>query len=1012
MHQAPIIPRLRVTSLMLAAMLAHSHAADAAPAPATASAAVSSPGKVIVRVGTHGTYGRVVFVVPRGVVAQMAQNDDNTLTLSMPGAGDVPDSLRTTLNVTSIGGGNNEARLTLAPDSHPVLWQGAGRIVVDVYAGKAPPVRVRAMGGTAHLDAPPVPPAAPAKPDGVAPKNGPPQLPLKTLSNLAQNGAQPSTPAPTSSAPTSPAPTSPASSSQVASSAAVTTNEARDAAPSPVIATPLDAPTTSSAAAAPDAIATDGLVAARVPVEQAGGQDAILIPFDRNVGAAAFSRGGLAHVIFDDGKPVDTVQLKDDPVFGSARITLLPAATHFAMRLAPGKRLSLRRRADGWLVAVVPQSGPVDAAHIDIKGGVIGIEIPQAAATLVMDDPVTGGRLLVGTVRAEGPALPVPHASPEFSLLPSWSGVLVAAESDRLSLRALKKGFSLAAATGPKLAAVLGSEAEQAMADAGSLTRHFDLTPLPLVTRRARLLSDEAAAAAAAKLGRFAPRLRTAQDMIALGLNREAGGLLRVAMQDDPGQAANADALGLLGMADWLAGRGDGAALGAPALGASDETALWRAIVQPGVDGKAAATVANTWRLLLAYPEPLRRRLLPLAADIMLKGGQPMAAEALLARVPASMLDPQRARALQMAGKTDQALALLDRLGNGRDRKVAASSLRDAVELRLASGKITAAAAAAALDRHLYAWRDDALEADQRLRIAALRGQAGAWRSALSLLRETDALYPDVRDRVRALERQVITNLLSSSDAAHLAPLDLVALVDENSNLLAEKDASATLAPILVEKLLALDLPQRADPLLAKLMAATEAPEAKAILGARLAALRLEQGDSAGAHAVLAASDAAGLPASVTAHRAVLQARALSLDGADDAALSVLAGQDSQEALEVQAQLLEKRKDWPRAEGVLQHLARASLPTSGPLTDAQQDLVLRLASAASQAGDMALLQQMQGGDATRLSAGPRAELFQALSTLPIRALADLPRSGREAVAARAVPAAFASYDTH
>jgi hypothetical protein len=1007
MPPAAIIPRWIMAALMLAAMQSHGRAADAPPLPAAPPAAVSQPGKVIVRVGTHGTFGRVVFVVPRGVIGQMALNDGNIVTLSMPGAGDVPDSAHTTLHVTSIGGGNNAARLTLAPDSHPVLWQESGRIVVDVYAGKTPPTHLRATGGTAAPDPALARPAAPAKLGGATPQDAPRQPPRTPLSNLAQDDAQPSSPAASSLASSGSA-----SSGSASSGSGAPPIEAQNAAPSPVTAAPLDAPPPSSAATPPDPVATDGLVAARVPVEAAGGQDAILIPFDRGVGAAAFSRAGVAHVIFDDGKPVDTVQLKDDPVFGSARITLLPAATHFAMRLAPGKRLSLHRREDGWVVAVVAQAGAADAAHIVMKSGVIGIEIPQAAATVVMDDPVTGGRLLVGTVRAEGPAVPVPHASPEFSLLPSWSGVLVAAESDRLALRALKNGFSLATATGPKLAAVVGSQAEQAMEDAGTLTRHFDFTPLPLATRRARLLSDQAAAAAAPKLGRFAPRVRTAQDMLALGLNREAGGLLRVAMQDDPGQAQNADALGLLGMADWLAGRGDGAALAAPALGASDETALWRAILRPASDGKAAATLANTWRLLLAYPEPLKRRLLPLAADIMLNGGQRGAAEALLARIPASILDPQRARALQMAGKTDQALALLDRLGNGRDRKVAASSLRDAVELRLASGKITPAAAAAALDRHLYAWRDDALEADQRLRIAALRGQAGAWRSALSLLRETDALDPAVHDRARALERQVIANLLASSEAAHVAPLDLVALVEENADLLAEKDASETLAPILVEKLLALDLPQRADPILAKLMAATAAPDAKAILGGRLAALRLEQGDSAGAKAVLAASDATGLPASVTAHRAVLQARALSLDGTDDAALSVLAAQDGQEALELQAQLLEKRKDWPRAEGVLQRLVRASLPATGPLSDSQQDLVLRLASAASEAGDMALLQQMQGGDGPRLSAGPRAELFQALSTRPIQALADLPRSAREAVAARAVPAAFASYDTH
>jgi hypothetical protein len=39
-------------------------------------------------------------------------------------------------------------------------------------------------------------------------------------------------------------------------------------------------------------------------------------------------------------------------------------------------------------------------------------------------------------------------------------------------------------------------------------------------------------------------------------------------------------------------------------------------------------------------------------------------------------------------------------------------------------------------------------------------------------------------------------------------------------------------------------------------------------------------------------------------------------------------------------------------------------------------------------------------------------LFAARATQPVHALADLPRSGREAVAAKAMPAALARYDAH
>jgi hypothetical protein len=965
----------------VAALLAWAMAAAQADQPVP-------PSGVGVRVGAHGSFGRVVFLVPQGIVAHLDRPNDATVQVSMPGAGQVPASPHGTVNVSSISGGNNVAVLTVAPGARPVLWQSQGKVVVDVYAGQAPVAHAPGSAPAGMAPAAAKPAGAPvaavlqenmhAPPMHVAPRTAPAAAPAKPA---APQDAKPET--------------------------------ERNSGPGIMLPAPPPVAVPGPVAAPMEAADNDGLVAARIA---AGGvaalpadANAILVPFDSAVTAAAFFHAGRAHVIFSDSKPVDVAQLKDDPVFGSARVTLLPAATHLTLQLATGMRLRLLRQPDGWVVAVVPQAAATDAANIALANGALSIGMPGAADTVVVDDEVTGDRLLVGTVRIEGPAVLVSHASPEFTLLPSWLGAVVQAHGDRLALRAVKAGFVLGSATGPPVAAVLATEDGQVLADAGKLTRRFDLLRLPVQVRRARLISDMGAAAATPKLARFAPRLRAAQDMLALGLFGEAASVLRAAIADDPAHAQDPDATSLIAMADWLGGRGDGAAATAPALGDSDEISLWRALLRPA-GTTSAATAANTWRLLLAYPDPLQRKLLPLAADIMLRGGQRPAADALLARVASRSLDPQRATSLEMAGQTDAALAMLDSVGSGRDRKLAATALRDAVELRLASGRMKPADAAAALDKHLFAWRDDELEASQRMRIAALQSQAGAWRPALAKLRETDALYPALHDKIRAQERHILGDLLAAGATAKMAPLDLVALVEENADLLAEKEASSDLAPVLVDKLLALDLPERADPLLGKLMVATQSPEAKAALGARLAALRLDQVDPAGAKAALAASDAGGLTPGLAAHRAALQARALLAAGDENAAMTLLMGQDGAEALELRADMLEKRRDWPDAEAALKALARATLPETGALTDAQQDLVLRLASAASEAGDMVYLLQMQVGLASRLAAGPRADLFAALATQPVHALTDLPRSGREAVAAKAVPAALARYD--
>lgn len=774
--------------------------------------------------------------------------------------------------------------------------------------------------------------------------------------------------------------------------------------------------TLGGAGAEPDtvAVATDGLAVARLPNPPDGVVAALLLPFDPVVGAAAFRRGGRAHVVFDESKPLDLAALRDDHLFADAKVSLQTAATDLSLSLPAGAAMALKRRPEGWEVDITSASPQRDSARLSGKPGILNIAMADAAETLVLTDPGSGARLLVGTVHKPGQGVAVGHRSAEFRLCPSWAGVVVEAQSDRLDLHAERTGFALRMANGPALAAQLAST-EQDLADAGALTRQLELTALPVPALLGHLQATLQEAALAPKLARFAPRLRAAQDLLALGLGREAVSVLHAALQDDPSQALNARAGSLLAAAEFLAGEQEDAAPGAPPrpmLSGSDEAALWRAIEGQGTESapQNAATLAATWRLLLAYPAPLRARLMPVVADALLAGSQLEAAAALLAKEDDPRLDLERAQLLQLQNKPAEALALLDRLAAGLDRKQAAIANRRAVELRLAQHQIEPGAAAAALEQHLYAWREPKFELDTRLRIAALKSAAGQWREAIALLRETDTLFAEQHATIRAAERESIASLLRANGGAAMKPLDLVALVEENADLLAEKEASATIAPVLVDKLLALDLPDRAEPILARLMTQTAEPAPKGQLGVRLAALALDRGDTEAARADLAASASPELPPELVERRTVVAARIDAAAGKPDSALAALAPLRGAEALELRARLFEARKDWGGAEAALQALAEATLPQTGPLSTAQQELVLRLASSASQAGDMAAMQRLQGGLASRLDAGPRQDLFHALAAQPVSATTDLSRAGREAQTARAVPAALASFE--
>jgi hypothetical protein len=910
-----------------------------------------TPGRTVtLSLGPHGA----VLTLPPGYALHGlpdATRAGDTLIIDLPKAGAIilPKAGATlappggsTTAILGMQGGQDRATLVLAPGSATRVHRRGRRIEIDVTGGTMPA---------------PAPRAAPIPP----------------VSHIALPKAPPAPAAPAAVAPVS---------------------------AKPVVPAPEDH-------AAPEPDGGAAVLALRLP----GPGDSILLPFDATVGAASFAYGGLGHAVFDDGKAIDLSGLKDDPVFGGARITLSPGTTHLTMKMPPGALLALHRAPSGWALSVERGAAGREGAAVRLHEGVVSIAMAQAADSLVLADPQTGGKLLVGTVHDHGGGVLVPHDSPEFSLLPSWEGVVVRAVSDRLALNEIKGGFALRAADGPALVTEMADASQMALENAGTLTRRFDLQPLPVPALRRRLDSDMAAAAAAPKQGRYGPRLHAAQDMLSLGLDREAAAVLQAARSDDPSQSARPDADALLAMAHFLAGQnqaGDSAAIGQASLGGSDEITLWRALMAPtGADNAARAAVAAAdWRLLTAYPAPLRRLLMPLAAALLLDGGQTKAAEDLLEGDDDPAL---RARLLWAQGKTAAALALLDRIAAGQDRKAAAQALRDATEWRLRAGKISPAAAAAVLAARLFVWRDPAFEIGTRLRIGELLAQARDFRGALTQLRQIAAAFPEANDRVHAAQQATIAALVQAGAA--LTPVDLVALVDENTDLLGQGTAASSLTPVLVDKLAALDLPERAEKLVTKLMDATADAVPKAALGARLAGFRLDDSDAAGALSALDQSEAADLPADLADRRTVLRARALAALGEIAPALSLLAAQDGDDALQLQAELLEKSKDWRGAKVVLQKLVHRRVPNSGALSAAQQDLVLRLASAASQDGDRAVLQDEAakfGGNLTGVS----ATLFQTLTAQPVQGVADLARAGREAAASRALPQAIATYAAH
>jgi tetratricopeptide (TPR) repeat protein len=964
-----------------------------------ASAAAPQDGTVAIRSGDHPGFGRIVVDTSAQAAYQVDQSGDHVVVrfLSPVTLGDPPRPPR---NVASIRLADGTIELSIKAGSSIRSDRIGDRFVIDVMD----PGRTAAASASKASE-----PAKTQRP--------PAQTTQTTMTASPELGGRhgpaepPGPPAPIAAATAAPQPAAaasgpPASPAPAQRTPVQTRPMAPPAAPS---GPPLLEVTRQPQSAQPEADRPVALLARRVKPPKGMDGSAVLLPFSDTTGAAAFREGDITYVVFDERRPIDMVSLRSDPVFGQATVQTLPNGTLLAVPLPPSLSVAVTQTAQGWRVAAltaVPKPQPIGAIQ---ASGRLTLPAELVGEVVSLADPDTGATLLVGTQRRPGQAVAHGRLAVEFILRPTLQGVVVEPLSDTVALKATPSGFTLGG--GPAgLALSEPGGGLDGLIDASSLTRRLKFATNTHPDGLMRHLTEQVSDAAMTPPMARGPKHRAAaESMILLGMDAEAESLLRIAAEQDPKEGASADTAALTGVAALLAGRPNEAdGLDDPRLTGTDEIALWRAVRQAMQDPGspvAAAVFATTAPMAASYPAAVRDRILPLILETMIQGGEIGPAARLLDQRPDDPgLAYARALRVQAEGDTDKALAMLDALANGRDQSDRARAAVRAADLRLAARKIDAAAAADALDKLLYAWRGDDRELALRERVAALRAQTGSWREALSGLRQAETDFPDQAAAVHDRLKDTFAAIIRDQDVGKMPALDFVAMVDENADMISGPDDEDAIAQPLADRLVALDLPGRAKPLLEKLMRSAATDAGKARLGASLARLLSRENDDAGALAALDASEAPGLPADLVQQRTILRANALARRGDAAGGAAILAALKTGPAAAARARILENAGDWAGAAQAWTECAGLTVPESGPVDEAATRTIVSLATATARSGDEQALAALRAKYADRIGGGALGDMVRLLTAEPVRTAKDIGRAKQETHFADSLPA--------
>lgn len=971
-----------------------------------------------VRVGDHEGLGRVVFDWSDRVAHHLERSGErllirfgNGLLPNLAGASRMPR------HVAAVAIEGESVRIDIESGTQARVFRLGNRIVVDVSRanpgegarqGNAPaPATTPTSQVTAPGQAPSPRPTASAGGSGTrsrpeTPRGGASRAPVATPPALAQAAAPaapvpervPAVPSPdrapvSEAAPADPLPASPAVPAQVPAT------EDATPAPTPVIAPP--APRVAQAVPPPNRAARP------IPGRAA---PMLLIPADRETGAAAFRRGGEILIVLDASAAPDISALRGNDAFGALTSEAVPGGVIMRLPIAAPARLDLTREAEGWVLALQrsgvdpPPARPVTAVVEDGPPPRVVLRAIRPGRVVALVDPLSGAPLLVATMRDAGQAMPLARAVPEARLLQTMLGAAILARTDHLVLSAQSDRVVLqGSAQEPlRLPAIPASAAPP---DVSALRRVMDLPALDTAALLERLRLRHAETADAPPLGRGQARRDTAEALLALGLAQEAQAMVTLALREDPRARDNGRLWLVHGAASLAAGRAaEAAALDDPRLPEGEEAALWQALwrASQGRAAESGAALAAGTPLLLAYPRALRTRLLPAMAEALVAAEEWPALRQLAESEPdVPAIGLALARLAEAEGRVEEALAGYAALAAGRNRLSGARARRRAIELRLALGDLDATAAAPALDASLYAWRGDSEEVTARLRVAELRRATGAPRAAFDLLSETARLFPDRAEMLRPL----IADALSDSIARE-TPLAAVTLHQAHGSLLSGA-AAARAAATLAERLIALDLTDQASALLRHALDRTAGQDARAVIGARLADLRLSEGDARQALEVLDASEADALPRPLAEERARLAARAWVLAG-DSARAAAILDQLGPAGAVALSELRAGQRDWGGAARALSGHLDAALPAApAPIgADDQRDIV-RLAAYFALAADAGGLVALRERYAARMDAGALAESVTLLTADPVRGAADLPRMARELDILRELP---------
>jgi len=1023
--------------------------------PAAAPAIVSSAVKL--RSGEHADYTRLVFDYPQRVDYSVAQEGNAaTLRFQDPTPVDIgtlarrPPRFITGLSTQAENGGS-VVRFTTPEGAQLKHWRDGGKVVVDVSAPKPPATAAAPPLATppaaARPAAPPAAPAAQAQAPAAAPaRPAAPPAPAPAAQTPTRPAAQTHAPAPAPAAPaqaarpgaapqaaTPPAQQPPAPGMPFAQQAAQLPAAAGVPAAAPVLPVQEASPEALMPPRPTGALSGDPLIPA---VDSSRTGPLLIFPWARPAAAAAFLRNGYLWLVFDRAAVIDLRPITTRDWNGQiSDVEQLPIPNMTVLRLAvpAGTTTAFTRRNAGWSIAIntvqpdqlKPDGSENEAGQsanpsgrlppIDVRrlldsdaGARLFFAANDPSPPLSVPDPDVGDTITVVPFAGANGGVPERRDFVEATVLASFQGLALERKSESLEVRRYPRGIELASSNGLSLSAPRGADPRRGGNEIFDYNewRKSDGTTLleqkQSMQRRVGLVPTNQRANA---------RMALAQFYFANDLHAEALGVLAKARQENPELERDKRFRAMRGVSNLKIGRVNEAAndLDSRVFDDDPDVLAYRGLLAAMRDDWPSARKAfsQAGAAVARFPADVRAPLRLAMARAWLSGGDIGGAEAEVRALESDQLNRgQAAEASYVRGllaqaqnRAEDAIRQFDFAIASGDRRARAYAEYAKIEFLLARKQLNTQEAIERFDGLRFAWRGDPYEFNLLRRLGELQFSTGDLRAGIGTFRQLVKYFPKSAD-IPLLTKQMsdeFARLFLDGGAQSMAPLQALALYYDYRELTPAGPEGDEIIGKLADRLVGVDLLNRAAELLEHQIQYRLRGEERAKAGARLAVVNLLDRNPDAALKALQGTDGQGLSAGLVQERRHLQVRALADLDRFAEALNLLGNDPSTEARGLRADIHWRSKDWVAAARVLGQNLGNRFSDPAALQPEERKQVLQLGVAMSLTNDIAGLEDLRKKYQDKLAGTPDAESFAAIASTISRGTGD-PRELASAIA--------------